>query len=118
MKSGIVVLSANAEEGTKLCELLDQRQFHATPVDSIPKLEKHVQENDCQLVLIDLDTLSMDTTGFRKLKRMKPSLNIIGLSSRSFHPELKEAMSNHIYACLNKPVDEDDLMFCIKSLMN
>ena len=117
MKSGIAILNANVDESTKLCELLEQRQFFANPVDAIPNLERHIQDTDCRLVIMDLDTLSLDMNVFRNLKRLKPSLNIIGFSSRSFHPELKEAMSNHIYACLNKPIDEDELIFCIKSLL-
>jgi len=35
---------------------------------------------------------------------------------RAFHPELEEAMSNYIFACLSKPADEDELVFWIKSL--
>ncbi len=29
----------------------------------------------------------------------------------------KEAMSRHIYACLSKPVDEEELVFLIKSMI-
>lgn len=117
MTSGIVVLGSSLEEGNKLCELLDERQLQASSVEAFSNLEKHIQEKDCHVAIMDLDNLPLDATLFRKLKRLKPSLNIIGFSSRSFHPELKEAMSNHIYACLNKPLDDDELVYCIKSLL-
>lgn len=49
------------------------------------------------------------------LKKIMFAVNI-GISSRAFHPELEEVVSNHIYECISKPIDEDELVFWIKSL--
>jgi hypothetical protein len=37
-------------------------------------------------------------------------------SAKRFHPELQDAIQHHIYACLNKPVDPDELLFWVKSV--
>ena len=66
--------------------------------------------------MIDLDDLPVAKNFFRELKEIDPSLNIMGLSSRSFHPELEDAISKYIYACLRKPVDTDELLYLLKSI--
>jgi DNA-binding NtrC family response regulator len=118
MEKGIVVLDADRQQCGKLCNILEQNYHRVTPMYSLPDLERSLQEPEegYSVVIIDLDTLPVDIHLFRRIKRLKPSLNIICLSSRPFHPELEEAMVRHIYACLSKPVDEDELVFWIKSL--
>jgi DNA-binding NtrC family response regulator len=118
MEKGIVVLDADIKQCSKLCAILEERYYQITPMYSLPDLESSLREpgKGYSVVIIDLDTLPVDMNLFRRLKRIKPTLNIIGLSSRPFHPELEEAMTRYIYACLSKPVDEDELDFWIKSL--
>jgi DNA-binding NtrC family response regulator len=67
-------------------------------------------------MIIVLDTLPVDKLFFRDLKRLHPMMNIIGLSKQSFHPELEEAISQHIFACVNKPVDPEEIIFLLKSI--
>jgi DNA-binding NtrC family response regulator len=118
MEKGIVVLDADKEQCSKLCDILQQSYYRLTPMYSLPDLERSLQEPEesYSVVIIDLDTLPVDIHLFRRLKKIKPTLHIIGLSIRPFHPELEEAMTKYIYACLSKPVDEDELDFWIKSL--
>jgi DNA-binding NtrC family response regulator len=112
----ILILDADKKQCQELCAFLEKQDYHATPVNSLTHLEKHIFEDDCQVLVVDLDTMQFDKKIFRNLKKTKPELSILGLSNRPFHPELEEAMSRHIYACLNKPVDEDELIFFLKSL--
>jgi DNA-binding NtrC family response regulator len=112
----ILILDADKKQCQELCAVLKKQNYHATPVDSLTHLEKDICENDCQVLVVDLDTVQFDKKLFRNLKKTKPELSILGLSNRPFHPELEEAMSRHIYACINKPVDEDELIFFLKSL--
>jgi len=97
--------------------MLDEQNYRIVPKHSLNNLSDFIHEISCQLLILDLDSISVDKNLFRKLKRKHPSLYIVGLSSRPFHPELEEAMSRHIYACLSKPVDEEELVFWIKSLI-
>ena len=50
------------------------------------------------------------------IKKMDTSLQIIAISSKSFHPELEEAIRDYVYACLRQPVDPDELIYWIKSI--
>lgn len=117
MNLEIVVLDTNKEQCLGLCSILDEQNFRATPMYSLTNLTKGIEENAYRLLILDLDTVQVDKNLFRKLKRIKPSMYIVGISNRPFHPELEEAMSNHIYACLTKPVDEEELVFWVKSLV-
>lgn len=107
---------ADEEECQELCTVLEREHFPTTPLHSLAPLVGEIQSGVRPLVLLDLDALPVDNLVFRNLKKTNPGACIIGLSSRSFHPELEEAMSKHIHACLGKPVDEDELLFLVKSL--
>ena len=43
-------------------------------------------------------------------------MNIIALSERQFHPELEEAIRDHISVCLATPVESDELFYWLKSV--
>lgn len=116
MDMEIVVLDANIKQCRGLCSMLGEQSYRATPMHSVKELKEIIRQGSCRVLILDLDTIPVDKYLFRKLKKITPSLCIMGLSSRRFHPELEEVMSNHIYACLSKPVDEEELIFWLKSL--
>jgi len=112
----IVVLDADEAACRSLCGLLKNQHYTVKPVYSLQDLEKYMQQTAARVLIHDLDTLPVEIKTFRKLKRLNPSMVIMGLSNRSFHPELAEAMTRHIFACLKKPIDEEELIFWIRSL--
>lgn len=112
-----MVVDADEEQSQELCMLLQQHSYRTTASQSLLKLEEEIEQGGCRVVILNLDTLPVDNLFFRALKRKNPEACIIGLSNRSFHPELEEAMSKHINACLGKPVDEEELVFWVKSLL-
>ena len=116
MEKKIVVLDENKKQCQEICSFLDEFNYQATPMYSFEDLPEFIQEDHCELLILDLDTVKADKTLFRKIKRTKPSLRIVGLSSHSFHPKLEEAMSSNISACLSKPFDEEELLFWVKSI--
>ena len=115
MQDPIFVVSANDQNCLELCAALEGEDYSIRRLDSLDYLTGGIQGCDCRLAILDLDSLPVDNRLIRKLKRKNPSLRIIGFSSRTFHPELQEAMSSHIYACLGTPVDEEELVFWVKS---
>jgi DNA-binding NtrC family response regulator len=115
MQDPILVISADEQHCLELCATLEGEDYPIRRVDSLEQLTGRVKGCDCRLAILDLDSLPVDDRLIRKLKRENPSLRIIGFSSRSFHPELQEAMSSHIYACVGTPVDEEELVFWVKS---
>jgi DNA-binding NtrC family response regulator len=116
MERPIIVVGADEAESKALCAALKSENCHTIPLHSLMDLEKMIQETASGVVILDLDTLPVDNRFIRHLKRQKEKIYIIGLSSRPFHPELQEAVSTHIYACLGKPVDTDELLYWLKSI--
>jgi DNA-binding NtrC family response regulator len=116
MQEPIVVVDANEERCRELRTILNREKFQSSALHSLENLETNLQEGKCRVAILDLDSLPVDNRLFRNLKRTNPGVCIIGLSSRPFHPELEEAMSKHIHACLAKPVDEEELVYWVKSV--
>ena len=115
MQDPILVVSADEQHCLELCTALEGEDYRIRLLDSLEHLAGRITGCDCRLAILDLDSLPVDNRYIRKLKRKNPSLRIIGFSSRSFHPELQEAIGSHIYACLGTPVDEEELFFWVKS---
>jgi len=115
MDMPIVVVDADKDQCEKLCALLRQENYRAVELHSLPNLKKIVQETSCRVVIMDLDSLPVDNRFIKEFRRQNPGLPVMVLSNRSFHPELEQVMSKHICACLRKPPDPEELLYCIKS---
>ena len=116
MEEAIVVVDANPDEVRELCTVLERQHYRATALNSLELLKKYLKKSGCRVILLDLDSFSVDSRFVRELLRDNSELAIIALSSRTFHPELKEAMSTQISACLNKPLDADELYYWLRSI--
>lgn len=115
MHEPIMVATADKQQYLDLCAMLEEQNYKTTPVYLVTSLERNIQTSGCHVVILDLDSLPVDNRLFRNLKAKYPEIHIIGLSSRPFHPELKEAIGTHIYAILSKPIDDDELLYCLRS---
>ena len=116
MKNKILVMNADEKECGELCALLNKQHYLATPAYSLPEMITFIQDIECMIVIIDLDTVPIDNRTIRDLTIKYPGIYFLCLSSHRFHPHLKEALCYHIYACINKPVDPDELFFWLKSI--
>ena len=72
--------------------------------------------DDILAVIIDIDSVPVDNRTIRNLTVQNPEIYFFCLSERRFHPELEDAICYHIYACINKPIDPDELFFWIDSI--
>ncbi len=109
------MVDGHQEECQEICTLLENEHYRAIAVDSLESLEEKLQERACQAVMLDLDSMPVDNRFIRELRKDYPGICILLLSGRPFHPELKEAMSTHVYACLRKPLDPEELIYVLKS---
>ena len=116
MQKPILVVDSNAERCLELCALLGQEDYTTTPLHSLQDLEENILQGGFRVVVLDLDGLTADNHFFRDLKRKNPSAIVIALSSRPFHPELKESLCVHIYACIHKPYDPMELYYWLKTI--
>jgi DNA-binding NtrC family response regulator len=116
VKKSILVIDADKEQGRELCELLKASQFKVVSQYSTHNLEEKIKDTGCQAILWDIDTVPVDNRTVRELARKFPRVYFFCLSKQPLHPELKDAISHHIYACLNRPIDADELFFWLRSI--
>ena len=116
MKKRIVVLDNTEEHSAELRDILDSQKYPATVIQSLPELEDLIKTDSYIAVIIDIDSIPVDNRTIRNLALKYPGVRFLCTSKDKFHPELKDAICYHIYACLNKPVDPDELLFWIKSI--
>jgi DNA-binding NtrC family response regulator len=115
MDRPIAVVGADKEECQELCAVLEREDYKTVGLDSLVNLESYMQKGACRVVILDLDTLPVNNRFIVDLRKQNPRLPIIVLSSRQYHPELQQAMSTDICACLSKPPDPDELIYCLRS---
>ena len=116
MKKSIIVLDADQNQCRRLCTLLEKNQYSTIPMHSIQNLEANLKRGNHLAVVLDIDTVPIDNRTVREITLKFPEVYFFCLSNQPFHPELKEAICYHIYACLNKPVDPDELFYWLKSI--
>jgi len=116
MQKSILVLDADEDQCRELCELLEKSQFKATPLFSTHNLEKSIEDTGCQAIFWDIDTVTANNRIIRDLTIKFPGVYFFCLSCHPFHPELQDAICYHIYACINRPVDSDELFFWLRCI--
>ncbi len=116
MEKTILVLDAEPTECRNLCDLLAKEHYTAIPVRSLADLKEYLLTESYIAAVIDIDSISIDNRTIRKLVLDNPGMHILCTSKDKFHPELKDAICYHIYACLNKPVDPDELFYFLRSI--
>ncbi len=117
LNQSITLFQIEGDQRQELTVILKTSGFQVLQCHSISGLEKRGPGKKSGIVILDLDDPPVNNRLIRDIKRKHPTLQIIGISGRSFHPELKEAITNHIYACLCKPVDPEELAYLVKSIL-
>jgi DNA-binding NtrC family response regulator len=112
----IAVLDADIKGCREVCDILESNHYATTCVDSLAELKDKIEQGGFLSVIIDIDSVSVDNRMIRDLALKYPAVRFLCKSKDRFHPELKDAICYHIYACLTKPVDPDELLFWIKSI--
>lgn len=75
-------------------------------------------DTSCNCVILDLDSIRIDNRTIRELTILYPHIYFLCMSKDRFHPELKDAICYHIYACLTKPLDYDELLYWLRCIDN
>ncbi len=116
MKKKIIILDANQKSSAELCKILGTKSYPVSHGSGLSLLENDLATGQYVAVVLDIDTIPIDNRTIRELAIKYPAVRFLCTSKDRFHPELKDAICYHIYACLNKPVDPDELLFWIKSI--
>ena len=116
MAKAIIVIDGNKESSKELSSILESQHYQTNTIQSMPELDGCIKSEDCIAVIIDIDSVPVDNHTIRNLALQYPAVRFLCTAKDRFHPELKDAICYHIYACLNKPVDPDELLYWIKCI--
>ncbi len=116
MKDLVALMDTESKDWIEVERILNECDFRVHPVRSLDELKRLIGVTGCQVVILDLDLASVRNRFFRSLKAQSPHLSILALSERTFHPELKEALTHHICACFRKPLEPDELAFWLRAV--
>ena len=109
-------MNADPEESAGISFLLKEADFTVHSVPSPTELKKKLKDPSLLAVIIDLDSVAVDNRTIRELASQFPTIPFLCISKERFHPELKDAIRDHIYACLTKPIDPDELSYWLKCI--
>ena len=110
------MVDAVRKQCRQVCTLLEKRGYPATPMHSILNLGRSLAGGEYRVVILDIDTVAVDNRMIRELTIKYPGVIFFALSAYRFHPELKDAICYHIFACINKPVDPDELFYWLRCI--
>ena len=116
MEKKILVLNADITSCQELVELLEGRQYSTTSIHILSDLEGHLEKGGNLTVILDIDSVPVDNRVIRELTIKYPEVHFLCTSKDRFHPDLKDAICYHIYACLAKPVDPDEIFYLLRSI--
>lgn len=111
----ILVADTNQGQCRELCSLLENARYRAQTAHSLSEMEKTLAATPCHALILDVDSLGVDNRYLARLKQRHPRVCLFLISSRAFHPDLVEAMRDHVFACLRKPVNPEELIYMIRS---
>ena len=115
-KPVVAVLATDKDQCQEISELLRASDYPTVALHSFEDLHEQIRGALVKVLLVDLDNMVVDNAFFRNVKKRQPGVFILVFSSASHHPDLKEAMGSHIYACLAKPLDTEELLYWLWSI--
>lgn len=113
------LIACSAKDGEHIKELAEQSGFQTIPLDTPDELQQMLQQRGKKapdVVVVHMGRAIADARFFERLRSEHSCTRVILLSNRTFHPELKQALSTNIFAILSLPLDEDELLYCLRSL--
>ena len=112
----VAVADVDKQNRRAICALLEQADIPVASMNTLKVLADHLKRKSIAVLIIDLDTLPVDNTFFRGLKKQYPNVHILCLSGHTHHPGLEEAMGVHICASLAKPLNSEELLYWLKAI--
>jgi DNA-binding NtrC family response regulator len=112
----IFIIGYDENRTGNLCSILEKERYRPVLISSLSDVKERLDKQRGQVLLIDLDQITLDNRFLKALRKEFPDLGLIGLSSRRFHQELEEAMSRYIDACFEKSEDYEDLLYWLKAV--
>ncbi len=118
MNPRVLVVNAVKSETDNINDLLKPAGYTTRILDTLEAVEETLKTDDWIAVLLDLDSFEVSNRTIRQMTLKFPEVCFLCTSWKPFHPELQDAICYHIYACIQKPIDPDELLYWLKSIRN
>ena len=118
MNDTVLLLNAETVDAQDVCPVLESNGFKYRLISRIEELEGELRTAAYMAVILDIDSFSITNRVIRELTLAFPGICFLCTSKDRFHPELKDAICYHIYACITKPVDPDELIYLLRCIRN
>ena len=116
MESKLLIVNNNEIESQYLYELLTAEGYQIELAIQLSDLQHLMATHSYLAVLLDVDSIPVENRTIRDLVLKHPGIPFLCTSRDRFHPELKDAICYHIFACINKPVDPDELLYWLRCI--
>lgn len=114
----VILISRASDELHEIRRTLEKNSYATHVVGDIVSLDQALADVSADCVILDIDALDIDNPTIRKLTIQYPWIYFLCMSKNRFHPELKDAICYHIYACLTKPLDHGELLYWLRCIEN
>jgi DNA-binding NtrC family response regulator len=115
-KQNILIANSDREESARLAEMIRPEGCWIHLCHSIVDMMQVLTDSTFMAVIMDIDSLDIDNHSIRSLTLAYPDVCLLCTSSERFHPELEEALCYHIFACITKPVNPDEMIYWIRCI--
>lgn len=116
INTSVLIADADRKHCRTICTILQNHGFGTESVYSLASLERRLMRGKRLVVVLDFDSLSIDNRTVRRISTSHPGVSFLGLSDHRFGPEFREAICHHLYACLKKPIDPEELIYLVRSI--
>lgn len=116
-KSLVAVMGAEANDVAAICRIIEEGDYRTATCRDLDEL-KSLLTDPCIAVVLDLDNVPLDNRTIRTLTHSHPATRFLCTSRKRSHPDLEDAIRNHLFACLHKPIDPDELHYFLKCIRN
>lgn len=114
----IVFVTENAKDVASIDAALKEYDlFSATHCGLADHIDKVFDAASVLSIILDLDSIRFENRSIKKIAKRYPETPLLSISQQRFHPHLKEAISEHLFACLVKPIDPDELHYFLKCIL-
>jgi hypothetical protein len=112
-RNRVIILGADPLEADTFRRLIESGPYHTEQYDGLAELQKHASDSWLAIIL-DIDSIPLDNRTIRNLTLAYPAVSFFCTSWERFHPEIKDSICYHLFACLSKPIDADELHYLLK----
>jgi len=112
----IVIASNDKDTCGKIAQIVQNGGYPVIILCSFIDLEIYLHDHECLITILDLGSLSVDNRQIKELALKHHSTYFLGLTEHRLNPELEESICYYLYACIAKPVDQEELLYWIRSI--